>query len=84
MLLDELVHAAGICFHHLARFGIKERGVPFRGASEAIRAELFVDGKRPRAENLGKLPASDAAEQIHLPETVLRHDVALCFREIFH
>ncbi len=84
MLLDELIHAAGVGVHDPARFWIKESGVAFRGASEAVCAELLINEKRPGAENFRELPASDAAEQIHLPKAVLRHDVALRFREIFY
>ncbi len=84
MLLDELIYAAGIRFYHLARFGIEERGAALSSAGEAVRSKLLVDGKRSGAQNFRKLPAGHAAEQIHLPEAVLRHDVALRFREIFH
>ena len=30
------------------------------------------------------MPAGSTAKQIHLPEAVLRHDVALGLREVFH
>ena len=84
VLLDKVIHAAGVCFHDLARFGIKERGVALGGASKSVGSKLFVDDKRLGAQNFGKLAAGDAAEQVHLPETVLRHYVALRFCEVFH
>src|SRR5207249_12175677 len=84
MMRDKLIHAARVGFHHLAGFGVHERGVALSGASKSVGAELFVDGKRPGAENLRKLPAGEAAEQVHLPETILRHDVALRLGQIFY
>ena len=84
MLFDELVHAARIGVHDFGGVRFEEGGFAVRGAGEAVRAELFVDEQRCGAEDFRKLPASGAAEQIHLPETVLRHYVALGLREIFH
>ena len=83
MLLDKLVHATRIGFHHLARFGVEKCGVTLCGAGEAVRSKLFVDENRLGAQNFRKLPAGDAAQQIHLPEAVLCHDVALSLCEIF-
>jgi hypothetical protein len=45
---------------------------------------LLVDVERDGAENLGELAASDSTEEIHLPQTVLGHDVALSFDHVFH
>ena len=84
MLRDKLIHAPRVGFHHLAGFGVQERGVALSGASKSVGAELFVDGKRSGTQNLRKLPAGDAAEQVHLPETILRHDVALRLGQIFY
>ncbi len=84
VLLDEFVDAAGVGFEHKARFWIEEGGVAFGGAGEAVGSKLFVDEKSPGAQDFRELAAGRAAEQIHLPEAVLRHDVALGLREIFH
>ena len=84
MLLDILVHAAGVRFHHLARFGVEERGISFSSPSKAVGSKLSVDEKRSGSQDFRKLPAGGAAQQIHLPEAILRHDVALGLREIFH
>ena len=43
---------------------------------------MFVDGNSGGAKNFRELTASDAAEQIHLPEAVLGHDVALGFGHV--
>src|SRR5439155_23861222 len=66
-----------------ARFGVEKCGVTLCGAGEAVRSKLFVDENRLGAQNFRKLPAGDAAQQIHLPEAVLCHDVALSLCEIF-
>ncbi len=46
-------------------------------------AEILVDREGGWAQDLGELSASDAAQQIHLPETVLGHDVALGLGQVF-
>ncbi len=83
MLLDEVIHAARIGFKDSARCRIDETEIAFGGATETERAELFVDIDGGRTEDFGKLPAPDAPQQIHLPEPILRHDVALRFGHVF-
>jgi hypothetical protein len=82
MLLDKLVDAAGVGFHDGAGFLVEQSSVAFGGGAEAESAEAFVYGNGNGAEDFRELATSNAAEEVHLPETVLRHDVALGFRHI--
>jgi len=82
MLLDEFVHAARVGVHDSAGFFVQESDVVLGGGAKAENAEMFVDGYGGGAQNLRELTASDAAEQIHLPEAVLCHDVALRFGHV--
>ena len=82
MLLDKFVDAAGVGVHDGAGLFVEESGVAFGDRAEAESAEVFVHGNRERTEDFGKLAAGDSAKQVHLPETVLRHDIALGFRHV--
>src|SRR5260370_29878581 len=82
VLLDKLIHAAGIGFHHLARFRVEECGIALRSAGKTVCSKLFVDGKRSRAQYFRELSAVDAAKEIHLPEAALRHYLTLAPRQL--
>jgi len=82
VLFDEFVHAARVGVHDGAGFFVQERDVAFGGGAEADNAEMFVDGDGGGTKNFRELTASDAAEQVHLPETILGHDVALGFSHV--
>ncbi len=84
MLFDELIHAAGVRIHHLAGFGIEKRGFALCSSCEAIRSKALINLERPRTKYFRKLPARGASQQIHLPKPVLRHDVPLRLRKVFH
>src|SRR6266571_3020641 len=77
--LDELVYAAGIGFDDLASFRLEKCGIAVRSAAKPEDAKFLVNRKRPWTKNFGKLAARGTAHQIHLPEAILRHNVALRF-----
>lgn len=79
MLLDEDVDAARVGFHQRAGVFVHRGEVTFGGAREAEGAELFVGFQSEGADDFGELAARGAAHEVELPETILRHDVALGF-----
>ncbi len=83
MLFDEAVHAAGVGFHDGARVFVHQADLTVGGAAKLHGAEVFVDRQGRFAEYLRELAAGDAAQQIHLPEAILGHDVALRLGQIF-
>ena len=84
MLFDEMIYAAGVGVENGAGcVGSIEAIVAVRGASETEGAELLVNVEGSGAQDFGELAASDATQEIHLPEAVLRHDVALGFDHVF-
>jgi len=82
VLLDEFVHSAGVGFHDDTGFFVEERGIAFRGRAEAEKPEMLVDGDGTGPKDFRELAAGNAAEQIHLPEAILGHDVALGFGHV--
>ena len=82
VLFDEFIDATGVGFHDDARLFVKQGGVAIGGGTKAKKAEMLVNGKSNGAEDFGELTAGDAAEQIHLPQAILRHDVALGFGHV--
>ena len=77
--VDVGVDAAGVGVHDFSRLTVERSGFAVGSNTDAERTELHVDFHDVGTENLGKLAAADATEQIHLPEPVLRDDIALCF-----
>src|SRR5205085_2180008 len=71
------------CFKDTSCRRVHEPEIPFCGATKTERAELLVDTDRRGPENFGQLPATHPAQQIHLPEPILRHDVALRLGHVF-
>ena len=49
---------------------------------QAQDAILAVQLERPRPKDLGKLSRRQPSQDVHLPEPVLRDDVALCSEEV--
>src|SRR5260370_3393578 len=84
MLIDEFVIAASVGVIDFAFLGVAQGDVAFCRAAEPEHSKILVDGECLFAQNLRKLSARDAPKEIHLPEPVLRHDVALRFGEIFY
>ena len=82
VLFDKFVDTAGIGFHDGAGFLVKEGGVAFCGRAEAEGAKVLVYRDGLRAEDFRELAASDSAQEVHLPETILGHDVTLGFGHI--
>jgi len=82
VLIDVRVDAASIGIHRIMGFALKCEGFAIGSRADAKRAELRVYFYDVGPENFRELATTDAAEQIHLPETVLRHYVALCFDQI--
>jgi hypothetical protein len=84
VLGDELIYAAGVGFQNFARFGIEKGGVALGGTCEAVGAKTLIDLESSGSQDFGELTACGAAEEIHLPEAILRHNVALGFRQVFY
>jgi len=84
VLFNKAVDAARVRFHQGALRRLHQRDVPFRRPAKAEGAKLLVDIQGRRTEDLGELAASYSAQQIHLPQTVLGHDIALRFDHIFY
>ena len=82
VLVNEAVDAAGVGVHDGARFVVEESGVAFGRWAEAEQTEMLVDADGRGAEDFRELATGYAAEEIHLPEAVLSHDVALGLRHI--
>ena len=74
---DEEIHTAGVGGESGA-VGGRQGGVGIFGDPPQAHAARFAVGlQQIRAENLGQVPGGEAAQRIHLPEAVLRRDVAL-------
>ncbi len=84
MLGDELIYAAGVSFQNFARFGIEKGGVALGGTGEAVGTKTLIDLEGSGSQDFGELTARGTAEEIHLPQAILRHDVALGFREVLY
>ena len=82
VLVNEAVDATRVGVHDGARFVVEESGVAFGRWAEAKQTEMLVYGDGRGAEDFRELATGNAAEEIHLPEAVLSHDVALRFRHI--
>ena len=76
---------------HSPRVGLKigtvarrKRPSPLtRDFAQAENALLAIMFNQRRAEDLGHLARSVPSHHIHLPETILRRDVALCIEKVF-
>ena len=84
VLFDKAIDAARVGFHDVARFRVHLREVAFGGAAEAKGAKLLVDGHGIFAEHFGELSARHAAQQVHLPQAILRHHIAFGFHQVLH
>src|SRR5712692_3467545 len=82
MLLDETVHTARVSLQERARIGVHGSQFTIRDAPKLHGAEVFVDGQSRFAEDFAQLAASHMAQQVHLPEAILRHDVTLSLGQI--
>ncbi len=83
MLVDEMIHAACVGFKETACRRIDEAEIAFGGAAESECAELLIDIECGGTEDFGELTATDATQQIHLPEAVLRDDITLGLGHVF-
>ena len=83
VLLDEFVHPARIGFEQHALFAGQRRRIALRRAGESQGAKFLVDGNHRRPEDFRQLAARHAPQQVHLPQAVLRHDVALRLDHVF-
>ena len=82
MLFDEFVYAKSVSLDNPPCFRFEQCRIAVRSAAQAKRAKFFVPLQRYGPKNLRKLASSDAPQQIHLPQPVLSHNVALRFGEI--
>jgi hypothetical protein len=73
---EKRVHACGVGFEQPPRFGVEVLEVCFGGAPDADRAQEPVGFERALAEGLREAPRCGAPVDLHLPEPVLRVDVA--------
>ena len=75
-LAQPLVHTLGIGFKRLAAARLDDLQVAQRGAVVAHGALEFVDGEGGVAQDLAQPAGADAAVHLHLPQAVLRVDIA--------
>ncbi len=75
---DVGVDAAGVVLEEAAILRGEAGGEPLRSLPELEHALDAVMLDEVAAENFRDFAGSDAAHHVHLPETVLRGDVALC------
>ena len=68
-------------FHQRAAFGIERGGIALGGLTHAVGAEKPIARKRDAvgtfADYFRDFAFADAAQDVHLPEAILRGDVAL-------
>ena len=81
-LLDVGGHAGRVRFQHGACFGAGRRQAGGRGLLQAQRAEEAVPIQRRLAHHLREAAGGPAPVHVHLPQPVLRGDVALGKEEV--
>ena len=83
MRLDEAVDASGIGSQNRAVGGGEKRGLHFGNAPHAEAAGVAVGFEELGAEDFRQLAGGETARDVHLPEPVLRGDIALDEERIF-
>ena len=83
VLPDVGVHAGGVGGEQPVGVGVIARPLGFvEGSPEPHQPGAAVVVERLRTEDLRQPPLAPAAPHLHLPQPVLRHDVALCEEQV--
>src|SRR3954466_12547932 len=82
MLINESVHASGVCVGERAVAIIQALGGIFGHMPQLQRPVRYVRLERAFAEDFCKFTGSVATGEIHLPEAILRGDVTLRKEEV--